>query len=288
MNAGGTASLAGVTVSRIGYGAMQLRDVDESRAVMVLRRAIELGVQVIDTAAFYGPGLVNERIRKALAPYPSDVVLATKVGADYSTEGGGDLVAAQRPEELRAQVERNLRTLGVEHLHVVHLRRADIPPGLTVEGDQLVPVEDQLAELVALRDAGLIGAIGVSNASTDVLRAAVPAGVVSVQNAYNLLFRTTEDQRALCQELGIVWMPYFPLGSAFDRMPSVSDAPAVRRVAAEIGVKPGQVGLAWLLAQSPEVVLIPGTTSVAHLEENVRAGAIRLTAPHLATLDAVA
>jgi pyridoxine 4-dehydrogenase len=279
-----TVELDGRDVPRIGYGAMQLRDVAEETAIAVLRRAVELGVRLIDTAAFYGPGLVNERIRTALAPFADDLVIATKVGAT-SVPGPAELVLAQRPAELRAEVERNLRTLGVDRLDVVHLRRADLAPGLIAEGDQLVPVEDQLAELTALRDAGVIGAIGISAASTDVLRAALPAGIVSVQNAHNLLHRETEDQLALCREHAVVWMPYFPLGSAFDGMPSITAAPAVRTVAEEVGATPGQVGLAWLLAQGPEVALIPGTRSVAHLEENLAAADVRLSPEQLAALD---
>lgn len=283
---GGTTTLAGATVPRMGYGAMQLERPTEADSVAVLRRAVELGVRVIDTAAFYGPGRVNERIRAALAPFRDDLVIVTKVGATHASDGPLPLRAAQRPEELRAEVERNLAQLGVEHLDVVHLRRLDLGPGLKAEGDQLVAVEDQLAELVALRDAGVIGGIGLSSASTDVLRTALPAGIVSVQNAHNLLHRETEDQLAICREHGIVWMPYFPLGSAFDRMPSVTDAPEVQAVAAELGATPGQVGLAWVLAQAPEVVLIPGTGSIAHLEENVAAGAVTLPPEALARLDA--
>ncbi|GAA2751056.1 aldo/keto reductase [Amnibacterium kyonggiense] len=279
--------LDGRDVPRIGFGAMQLRDVPEETAIAVLRRAVELGVRLVDTAAFYGAGVVNERIRAAIAPFADDLVIATKVGAT-SAPAPQELVLAQRPAELRAEVERNLRTLGVDRLDLVHLRRADLPPGLIAEGDQLVPVEDQLAELVALRDAGTIGAIGLSSASTSVLRAALPAGLASVQNAYNVLLRDTEDQLVLCREHGVVWMPYFPLGSAFDGMPSVVRAPAVVAAAAEVGATPGQVALAWLLEQSPEAAPVPGTRSVAHLEENVAAAAVRLTPEQLAALDAAA
>lgn len=279
-----TVELDGRAVPSIGYGAMQLRDAPEETASAVLRRAVELGARLIDTAAFYGPGLVNERIRSALAPFGDDLVIATKVGAT-SVAGPAELVLAQRPAELRAEVERNLRTLGVDRLDVVHLRRADLAPGLLAAGDQLVPVEDQLAELIALRDAGTIGAIGISAASTEVLRAALPAGIVSVQNAHNVLHRETEDQLALCREHDVVWMPYFPLGSAFDGFPSVAAAPAVRAVAEEVGATPGQVGLAWLLAQATGVALIPGTRSIAHLEEDLAAADVRLTPEQLAALD---
>ncbi len=284
---GATARLGDRDVMRVGFGAMQLERADDGTATPLLRRAVELGVQVLDTAGFYGPGTVNRRIRTALAPYSPATVLVSKVGAEHQ-DGAVPLRLAQRPAELRAQVELDLRTLGVERLDVVHLRRGDLPPGLMAEGDQIVPVEDQLAELVALRDAGTIGGIGLSTASTEVLRAALPAGLVSVQNAYNVLHRDTADQLAICREHGIAWMPYFPLGSAFDRMPSVADHPTVQRIAAEAGATPSQVGLAWLLAQAPDVVLIPGTRSVAHLEQNVAATAVRLAPQQLADLDAAA
>ena len=282
---GGTFTLAGRAVARIGFGAMQLPAAEHDAAVAVLRRAVELGVNHVDTAAFYGPGTANALIREALAPFPDDLVIVSKVGA---TRTPGGLVPAQRPDQLRAEVEQNLTTLDVERIDVVNLRRLDLGPGLTAEGDQVVDVEDQLAEMVALRDAGKIGAIGLSNATTDRLRTALPAGIVCVQNAYNLLDRRSEDQLDLCRAHGIAWVPFFPLGSAFPHLPKVTDRPEVQAAATPLGATPAQVGLAWLLGHAPNVLLIPGTGSVAHLEQNVAAGEVHLDAATTATLDHLA
>ncbi|GLZ51423.1 aldo/keto reductase [Actinomycetospora sp. NBRC 106378] len=285
MRPGGTAKLGEHEVVRVGYGAMQLREAGpDDGSVAVLRRARELGVDHVDTAEFYGDGVVNRRIRAALAPY-DDVVIVTKVGAEPTT-GEIDLRLAQRPEQLRAQVEANLRSLGVERLDVVNLRRADAPPGLLAEGDQVVDLDDQLAALTALRDEGTIGAIGLSHVSAEQLRRALPVGVVCVQNAYSLVDRSSEPVLDLCRERGIAWVPYFPLGSAFPGQTHVTTLPTVQQVAARLGATPSQVGLAWVLARSPEAMVIPGTRSVAHLEENVAAGSVSLTAEDLATLDA--
>jgi pyridoxine 4-dehydrogenase len=285
MRPGGTAKLGEHEVARVGYGAMQLREEGpDDGPVAVLRRARELGVDHVDTAEFYGDGVVNRRIRAALAPY-DDVVIVTKVGAEPTT-GEIDLRLAQRPEQLRAQVEANLRSLGVERLDVVNLRRADAPPGLLAEGDQVVDLDDQLAVLTALRDEGTIGAIGLSHVSAEQLRRALPVGVVCVQNAYSLVDRSSEAVLDLCREHGIAWVPYFPLGSAFPGQTHVTSVPAVRAVAERTGATPSQVGLAWVLTRSPESMVIPGTRSVAHLEENVAAGSVSLTAEDLATLDA--
>ena len=281
---GGVAVLAGQPVARVGFGAMQLERADHDVAVAVLRRAVELGVNHVDTAAFYGPGTANALIREALAPYPDGLVIVSKVGA-RRTPGG--LPPAQRPEELRAEVEHNLVTLGVDRVDVVNLRRLDLGPGLTAEGDQVVAIEDQLAEMVTLRDEGKIGAIGLSNATTDRLRVALPAGIACVQNAYSLLDRQSEDQLGICREHGIAWVPFFPLGSAFPHMPKVTDRPEVRSAARTTGAGPAQVGLAWLLGHAPNVLLIPGTGSLTHLEENVAAGALHLDAATTATLDAL-
>ena len=285
---GGTYELAGRPVARVGYGAMQLADADHDAAVAVLRRAVELGVNHLDTAAFYGPGTVNALIRDALAPYPDDLVIVSKVGAEHVPGTRPPLAPAQRPEQLRAEVERNLATLGVERVDVVNLRRLDTGPGLRAEGDQDVALEDQLAEMVALRDEGKIGAIGLSSSTADRLRVAIPAGVVCVQNSYSLLDRADEEQVALCREHGIAWVPYFPLGSAFAHLPKVTDRPEVQAAARSAGATAAQVGLAWLLDHAPNVLLIPGTGSVAHLEENVGAARVRLDAATTATLDVLA
>jgi pyridoxine 4-dehydrogenase len=285
---GGTGSIGTTTVARVGYGAMQLFESSSPEdAAAVLRRAVELGVNHIDTASFYGPGEVNRRIREALAPYPSDLVIVSKVGARYTGEEPIPLAAAQRPAELRAAVEDDLRQLGLERIPVVNLRRLDLGPGLQPEGDQIVDVDDQLAEMIALRDEGKIGAIGISSVPLEVLRRALPAGIVCVQNAYSLLDRSQEQMLDFCTTEGIAWVPFFPLGSSFPGFPKVADNAVVAHIAGELGVTPAQVGLAWVLAHAPNTLLIPGTRSVAHLEENLRVADVALGADAIARLDAV-
>jgi aryl-alcohol dehydrogenase-like predicted oxidoreductase len=283
----GSSSIGSHTVARVGYGAMQLFEASFGDAVAVLRRAVELGVNHIDTASFYGPGEVNRRIREALAPYANDVVIVSKVGARYTGDEPVPLAAAQKPAELRAAVEDDLRQLGLERTPVVNLRRLDLGPGLAAEGDQIVDLDDQLAEMIALRDEGKIGAIGISNVPLDVLRRARPAGIVCVQNAYSLLDRLHEGMLDFCMAEGIAWVPFFPLGSAFAGFPNVADNAVVTEIAGELGVTGAQVGLAWLLAHAPNTLLIPGTRSIAHLEENIGAADITLSADALARLDAV-
>ena len=266
---------------------MQLFEASFEDAVAVLRRAVELGVNHIDTASFYGPGEVNRRIREALAPYPDDLVIVSKVGARYTGDQPVPLAAAQRPAELRAAVEDDLRQLGLDRIPVVNLRRLDLGPGLAAEGDQIVDVDDQLAEMIALRDEGKIGGIGVSSVPLDVLRRALPAGIACVQNAYSLLDRSQEEMLDVCRTENIAWVPFFPLGSSFPGFPKVADNEVVREIARELGVIPAQVGLAWLLAHAPNTLLIPGTRSIAHLEENLGAGDVALSAEAIARLDAV-
>jgi aryl-alcohol dehydrogenase-like predicted oxidoreductase len=285
---GGIGSIGAHPVARVGYGAMQLFEPSEEDATAVLRRAVELGVNHIDTASFYGPGEVTRRIRAALAPYPDDLVIVSKVGARFTGEKPVPLAAAQRPAELRAAVENDLSQLGLDSVPVVNLRRMDLFPGVGAEGDQLVDLDDQLAEMIALRDEGKIGAIGVSSVPVDVVRRALPAGIVCVQNSYSLLDRGQEETLDLCRSEGIAWVPYFPLGSAIPGFPKVTDDPVVTEVASEIGATPAQVGLAWLLAHAPNTLLIPGTRSAAHLDENIGAGDIALSAEAMARLDAVA
>ncbi|HET7073260.1 MAG TPA: aldo/keto reductase [Mycobacterium sp.] len=284
---GGVGSIGTNAVARIGYGAMQLFETSPDAAAAVLRRAVELGVNHIDTASFYGPGEVNRRIRAALTPYPNDLVIVSKVGARYTGEEPVPLAAAQRPAELRAAVEDDLSQLGVECIPVVNLRRLDVGPGLQAEGDQIVDLDDQLAEMIALRDEGKIGGIGVSSVPLDVLRRALPAGIACVQNAYSLLDRSQEEMLDVCTAEGIAWVPYFPLGSAFPGFPKVADKPVVVDIAGEIGATSSQVGLAWLLAHAPTTLLIPGTRSIVHLEENIGAGNVTLSAGAIARLDAV-
>lgn len=283
-----TAPFAGRTVHRVGYGAMQLERLHERRAdaVALLRRAVELGVDHVDTAEFYGFGFVNDVIREVLRP-DDGVLVVTKVGADPDPDGPVPLRPAQRPEQLRASVEDNLRSLGVEQLPVVNLRRLDSGPGLRPEGDQLVDLDDQLAVMTALRDEGKIGAIGLSSVTLAGLRRALPAGIACVQNAYSLVSRDDEEMLRLCVAEGIAWVPFFPLGGTFPGVPKATDEPAVHTVAASLGVTPAQVGLAWLLHHAPNVLLIPGTADAAHLEANTAVAAITLDEATLATLDAV-
>ncbi|AUA08805.1 aldo/keto reductase [Streptomyces sp. SID8382] len=283
-----TAAFAGRTVSRIGYGALQLERLHDRRgeAVALLRRAVELGADHVDTAEFYGFGFANDVIREALRP-EDEVLVVTKVGADPDPDGPLPLRLAQRPEQLRASVEDNLRGLGVDRLPVVNLRRLNTGPGLRPEGDQVVDLDDQLATMTALRDEGKIGAIGLSSVTLDGLRRALPAGVVCVQNAYSLASRDDEDMLELCVAEGIAWVPFFPLGGAFPGLPKVTEEPAVQTAAAALGVTPSQIGLAWLLHHAPNVLLIPGTADAAHLEANMAVSEITLDAATLATLDAI-
>ena len=211
-------------------------------------------------------------------------MLVSKVGAEYAHPG---LVLAQRPEQLRAGVEANLAALGVERLAVVNLRRADAPPGIIADGDQRVDLDSQLAEMVALRDEGKIGGIGLSNVSVSQLRAALPAGVVCVQNAHSPVDRTSEPVLDLCREHDIAWVPFFPLGSAFPGLPKVTDAPAVQAAADRLGVTAAQVGLAWHLGHYSRTLLIPGTANLVHLAENIAAGGLLLDAGATAVLDAL-
>lgn len=283
-----TASFAGRTVARVGYGALQLERLRDHRgeAVALLRRAVELGVDHVDTAEFYGFGFANDVIREVLRP-GDDVLVVTKVGADPDPGGQLPLRLAQRPEQLRASVEDNLRSLGIDRLPVVNLRRLDTGPGLRPEGDQVVDLDDQLAVMTALRDEGKIGAIGLSSVTLDGLRRALPAGIACVQNAYSLAARDDEDMLELCAAEGIAWVPFFPLGGAFPGLPKVTEEPAVLAAAESLGVTPSQVGLAWLLHHAPNVLLIPGTVDAAHLEANMAVGEITFDAATLATLDAI-
>ena len=289
LDRGSTVELAGMPVARIGFGVMQLERsaLDKDAALAILRQAADAGVNHLDTAQFYGA--CNELIRDALAPYDAGLVLVSKVGAARDPDAKPlPLVPAQRPAELRAQVEANLASLGTDRLSVVNLRRLDAPPGIIAAGEQRVDLDDQLAELSALRDEGKIGGIGLSNVSAGQLRQALPAGIACVQNSYSVLDRTAEPVLDVCREHGIAWVPFFPLGSAgFRNMPRVTDNPAVRAVAAELAVTPAQVGLAWQLAHYDRTLLIPGTASPAHLAENIAAGEIKLTGESLAALDAL-
>nr|WP_236256308.1 aldo/keto reductase [Streptomyces hygroscopicus] len=240
----------------------------------------------MDTAEFYGFGFANAVIREALRP-EDDVLVVTKVGADPNPGGRLPLRLAQRPEQLRASVEDSLRSLGVDRLAVVNLRRLDTGPGLRPQGNQVVDPDDQLAVMTALRDEGKIGAIGLSSVTLDGLRRALPAGVVCVRNAYSLVSREDEDMLQLCAAEGIAWVPFFLLGGAFPGLPKATAEPAVHAVAESLGATPSPVGLAWLLHHAPNVLLIPGTANATHLEANIAVSEIALDAAALATLDGV-
>jgi aryl-alcohol dehydrogenase-like predicted oxidoreductase len=285
---GGAAALGEHTVSRIGFGAGGLARLhaDHAAAIALLRRAWEAGVDHVDTAQFYGDGFANQAIRDAFGP-DDGVVVVSKVGADPAPGARIPLRPAQRPEQLRASVEDNLVTLGLDRIPVVNLRRLDTGPGLRAEGDQVVDIDDQLAVLTALRDEGKIGAIGLSGVTLDTLRRALPAGIVCVQNAYSLVTRGDEELLRRCADERIAWVPFWPLGGAFDGVPKVSDEPAVAAVAESLGCTRAQVGLAWLLHHADNVLLIPGTSDAAHLDANLAVGAIDLDAAAMTLLDAV-
>jgi pyridoxine 4-dehydrogenase len=283
-----TFPLGSLSVHRIGFGAMQLpgRGVtgpprDRAEAIAVLRRAVELGVDHIDTAQFYGPDVANDLIREALYPYPEGLVLVSKVGAFRDDKGGW--LPGQRPDQLRSAVEDNLRSLDVERLGAVNLRLTDHPEA---GADQQVPLEDQLAEMVALREEGKIAGVGISTANVaQVQQAFDQADIVCVQNAFSLVDQKDADVLELCHENGIAYVPYFPLGSAFPQMPKVTDNAAVRTVAERLAATPAQVGLAWLLAHRDNILLIPGTSRVAHLEQNMTVGDLTLSADDVAELE---
>jgi pyridoxine 4-dehydrogenase len=289
---GGSAVLAGRSVARIGFGAMQLPGPgasgpprDRDTALAVLRRATELGVNHIDTAQYYGPDVANELIHAALHPYLDELVLVSKVGAERDALGGW--IPAQRPEQLRAGVEANLRSLAVERIGVVNLRLLDAGQADEADGAG-VDLDSQLAEMVSLRDEGKIGGIGISNVAIDQLRRALPAGIACVQNAYSLLDRAGEPLLDLCREHNLAWVPYFPLGSAFPGVAKVTEHPAVLAAAATLGATPAQVGLAWLLAHDPHILVIPGTSSLDHLAENVATARVQLDDGTMAILDGLA
>lgn len=289
---GGTFPLAGRPTARIGYGMGQVtrRAGDpqgRSRAVDLLRLALELGISHFDTAEFYGNGLANQLLREGVGHHRDDIVIATKCGVKPVPGAPIPLAAAQQPAELRAAVEANLRTLGTDRIDVVNLRRMDFTPGLLAEGDQVVPLEDQLAEMATLRDEGKILAIGLSHITADQLRTAVPLGLACVQNIYNLVDRSDEPLLQICAENAIAWAPYFPLGGGYGSLPKVVDQEIVQTIASHRGATPSQVGLAWQLAHAPNTMLIPGTNSPAHLKENTAAGDLRLDPTAMASLDAI-
>jgi aryl-alcohol dehydrogenase-like predicted oxidoreductase len=289
--AAGTWTLGDLTVNRMGFGAMRLPQTgraltadatpgDRDQAIAVLRRAVELGVNHIDTAAFYFSPLrsANELINTALAPYPEDLVIVTKVGP--GRDPSGEWTAAARPGQLRGQVEENLRQLGRDHLDVVNLRRM---PSMS-------SIAEHFGALAELREAGLIRQLGVSNVTVEQLaEAQAIAPVVCVQNRFSLDARAHDDVLARCAEQGIAFVPFFAIaGEGREHGPATGASESeITAIAQAHGASSAQVRLAWTLQQGPHVLAIPGTGDPAHLEENVAAGALRLSDDELARLAAL-
>jgi pyridoxine 4-dehydrogenase len=267
-------------VNRIGYGALYLTGPgmwgptpDPDNAVRLLRRAVDLGVNFIDTADSYGPDTSEQIIRQALHPYPENLVISTKGGLlrsgprDWAVDADPlYVVGLGRPEYLRQRVEMSLRNLGLDRIDLYQLHHID----------RTVPLQDQLGELVRLREQGKIRHIGISHqpwVSLEQLQEAVRiAGVVSVENLYNISTRGCEPVLRYAEDHGLAFIPWFPLGHGG----LVQPTSVLSRMARDYGVTSAQLGLAWLLHHSPATILIPGTTSIPHLEENLKAGEIQL------------
>ena len=274
----GTFTIGEKTVNRLGYGTMRLPgpDVwgpcpDPENAHRVLRRAVELGVQLIDTADSYGPESADEVLRDALYPYPADLLIATKAG--LTRQGPGQWTAVGVPAYLRQSCEMSLRRLRLEAIDLFQLHRID----------SAVPADDQFGVLAELRNEGKIRNVGLSEVTVDEIEAArkiVP--IVSVQNQYNVADRKSEEVLAYCEREGIAFIPWFPIAGGALAKPGG----AVDEVAKEAGATAAQVSLAWLLARSPVILPIPGTSSVAHVEENCAAALVELSPAQLAALDA--
>jgi pyridoxine 4-dehydrogenase len=282
---GGTYQLGDLTVSRVGFGAMQLAGpgvfgppADPDQAVAVLREAVSLGITHIDTADFYGPYVTNELIHQALAPYPADLHIVTKVGAVRDDKGAW--LHRTDPAGLRDQVHDNLRRLKLDVLDVVNLRNPSGPDGFTPEPGS---VAESFGTLAELRQQGLIRHLGLSTVSVEQLAEAQGiAPVVCVQNFYNVARRTDDPLVDLTAREGIAFVPYFPLGGFSPLQHGTLD-----QVAARTGATPMAVALAWLLRRSPNMLLIPGTSSVAHLRENVAGALLPLDEAATAELDSI-
>ncbi len=287
-NLGGSFTFPGttLTVHRFGYGAMQLAGPgvygpprDKDAALAVLREAIALGINHIDTSDFYGPHVVNGLIKEALSPYPDDLVLVTKVGAKRGSDKSWN--AAMTPEELTSAVHDNLRNLGLDALPIVNLR---FMGGGAGHGPSEGSIKEPLSALIALQKQGLIQHIGLSNVTqTQVAEAQTMTDIVCVQNMYNVAHR--EDD-ALVDELakkGVAFVPFFPLGGFSPLQSSTLD-----EAAKALDAPPMQVALAWLMQRSPNILLIPGTSSVAHLHENLKAASLQIPAEILADLNGIA
>ena len=284
---------ADLPVHRLGYGAMHLTGpgfwgppTDPGEAVRVLRRAVDLGVTFIDTADSYGPDTNEQIIRQALHPYPADLVIGTKGGmlrsgpSDWVRGSGAPyIVALGRPAYLRQQVEMSLRNLGLECIDLYQLHRID----------PAVPLADQLGELVTLQQEGKIHHIGISGQPAvtvdQLVQAREIADIVAVENLYNVADQTSDDVLRYAEDHDIAFIPWFPLGHGDLTGP----ASPLAALAAEYGATPTQLALAWLLHQSPQILLIPGTSSIGHLEDNMRAAQVTLGEPRMAAIaDAVA
>ncbi|WP_457033516.1 oxidoreductase [Kitasatospora sp. P5_F3] len=280
---------AGLTVNRLGFGAMQLPGLgvwgpptDREAALAVVRRAVELGVDHIDTADYYGPHVANELIHEALYPYADHLVIGTKVGVVRGEDMSWP--AAASPAQLREQVEENLRRLGRDYLDIVYLR---------VGGDFLLPsdgtpVLESFQALADLRDKGLIRHLGLSTVDSEQLAQAQQiAPVAAVENRFNILDRRGGGVLAECERQGIAFVPYFPLGAGTFAKghPMIQEHPSVDAVAGRHGVTVQQVAIAWLLQHSPAILPIPGTSSLAHLEDNIAAADVRLTDDDMHELD---
>ncbi|MDO3683773.1 aldo/keto reductase family oxidoreductase [Micromonospora sp. C28ISP2-4] len=279
---GGTWTLGDLTVTRFGYGAMQLAGpwvmgppADHEGALAVLREAVALGITHIDTSAAYGPYVTNRLIREALHPYPESLHVVTKVGADRDEQGGWP--TARDPESLRRQVRENLETLGVERLDLVNLRLGD------ATGTQPGSLAEALETLVTLQQEGLIRHLGLSNVTPEqVAEARAITPIVCVQNQYNLAHRGDDDLIDELARQGVAYVPFFPLGGFTPLQSS-----ALSTVAERLGATPMGVALAWLLRRSPNILLIPGTKSVAHLRENIAGAGLALSGEDLAELDRI-
>jgi aryl-alcohol dehydrogenase-like predicted oxidoreductase len=279
---GGTWTLGDLTVTRFGYGAMQLAGpgvmgppADHDAALAVLREAAALGITHIDTSGAYGPRVTNQLIREALRPYPGSLRIVTKVGAIRDSRGGWP--PARRPEDLRRSVRENLETLGLETLDVVNLRLGD------AQGPQPGSIAEAFGTLAELQQQGLIRHLGVSNVTAEqVGQARAIAPIVCVQNMYNLAYRHDDDLIDALAADGIAYVPFFPLGG-FSPLQSA----ALSAVGARRDATPMAVALAWLLRRSPNILLIPGTSSAAHLRENVAGAGLTLSDDDLAELDKI-
>jgi aryl-alcohol dehydrogenase-like predicted oxidoreductase len=280
-----TTFLGDKRINRVGFGAMQLAGQgvfgppdDPAAARAVLRRAIELGVDHIDTSQYYGPDVVNDLIRQALYPYPDDLKLVTKVG--WRRDDAGGILPAQRPDQLREGVEANLRSLRAERLDLVNLRL----PG--AGRDDAISLEEQLLLLEDMRKEGKLDLIGLSNVDHAQVELALEfVDVAGVQNRYGILDRQDEEMVELARRRDIAYVPFFPLGGGAARLTA---EPTIVDVADKHRATPAQVALAWLLARYERMLLIPGTSSIAHLEENIAAIELELDDDDLIALDRVA